>query len=129
MKKFNNMSQNENQDFESLEKRLLSLYFSGVYISTKDIVEIGAKFGYELDFKPREILLKKLLIDAQKEGKFVDILSELRVWLKSRANLYNHLGNEHIDARDAIGLWLHKAKTTDTILKNEILRVQNGAKA
>jgi hypothetical protein len=129
MKKFNNLSKNEDSDFESLEKRILSLFFSGVYLSTKDIVEIGGKFGYELDFKPREVILKKLLIDAKKDGKFVDILSEIRAWLKARAGVYSYLGDEHIDARDVISLWLHKAKTTDTILKNEILKAQNGAKA
>jgi len=69
MKKFNNLSKNEDSDFESLEKRILSLFFSGVYLSTKDIVEIGGKFGYELDFKPREVILKKLLIDAKKGWK------------------------------------------------------------
>ena len=38
-------------EYETLEKQLLSLFHSGIYISSYDIVQLGKAIGYDLPLK------------------------------------------------------------------------------
>jgi len=111
--------QNHQSDYESLEKHILSVYHSGVYVSSHDLVEIGKTLGYDLPLKERDILLRKILGDAKKDGKLTELLDQLGLLLKRRAQIYTLLGNEHIPAREVISQWLHKAKSADWLIKRE----------
>ncbi len=111
--------QNRQSDYESLEKHILSVYHSGVYISSHDLVEIGKTLGYDLPLKERDILLRKMLGDAKKNGKLTELLGQLSLLLKRRAQIYTQLGNANIPAREVISQWLHKAKSTDLLIKRE----------
>ncbi|MEA3418727.1 MAG: hypothetical protein U9Q90_04945 [Campylobacterota bacterium] len=116
--------QNRQSDYESLEKHILSVYHSGVYVSSHDLVVIGKELDYDLPLKERDILLRKMLGDAKVEGKLSDLLGKLALLLKRRAQIYTQLGNEHIEAREVISGWLHKAKATDLLIKREAAKAQ-----
>ena len=111
--------QNRQSDYESLEKHILSVYHSAVYVSSHDLVMIGRELGYDLPHKERDILLRKLLGDTKVDEKLPELLAKLGQLLKRRADIYTQLGNEHMPARAIITEWLHKAKTTDRLIKSE----------
>lgn len=116
--------QNRQSDYESLEKHILSVYRSGVYVSSHDLVEIGKTLEYDLPLKERDILLKKMLGDAKKEGKLTELLDQLSLLLKRRAQVYTQLGNEHSPASEMTSQWLHKIKSTDLLIKREAAKRQ-----
>jgi hypothetical protein len=107
-------------DYESLGKRLLSLFHSGVYISSYDIVKIGDKIGYTLPFKQRDILLQKLIGEAKREKKLKVLITHIQALILIRMEQYRKLGNEHPYARETISGWLQKAKSTHLLLQKEI---------
>lgn len=111
--------QNNQSDYETLEKHILSAHHSGVYVSSHDLVQIGRELGYDPGYKERDILLKRMLGDAKQDGKLTDLLAKLGQLLKKRAQIYTQLGNEHMAARDMISEWLQKAKSTDLLIKRE----------
>ncbi len=115
---------NRQNDYETLEKQILSVYHSGVYITSHDLVAIGARLDYDLPYKERDILLKKLLGDAKKDGKLVALLQNIGLLLKHRAEIYSKFGDLHMPAREVISGWLHKAKSTDLLIKREIQKAQ-----
>lgn len=111
-------------DYETLEKHILSVYHSGVYVSSYDLVVIGHALGYDLPLKERDILLSKMLGDAKTDGRLSDLLKELRQLLKKRAQRYRQLGDSHEAVRSVISVWLHKAKAADTLIQKEISKAQ-----
>ena len=106
--------------YESLEKQLLSLFFSGIYVSSHDIRQLGAKIGIELPVKDRNILLSRLFGDANKENKTKELYLAISDFIKSRAMQYTILGNNYPHTKPLILKWLQKAKATDLLLKREI---------
>lgn len=119
--------QDRQSDYESLEKHLLSTYSCGVYISSYDLVEIAKKLGVELPLKERDILIRKLFGEMKEQGKLGDLLAQFMLFFKDRTTSYTRLGNQHIDARDVIGNWMQKAKSTDMLLKREAQKVASNA--
>jgi len=112
--------QNQTSPYESLEKQLLSLFFSGLYISSHDIRQIGAKIGIELPVKDRNILLSRLFGDANKENKTKELYLAISDLIRSRAMQYAILGNNYPHTKPLILKWLQKAKATDLLLKREM---------
>lgn len=116
---------NHQNDYESLEKHILSVYHSAVYITSHDLVVIGRELGYDLPLKERDILLKKMLGNARDDGKLSTLLGKLSLLLKRRAQTYVQLGDEHAKARGVISEWLHKAKATDLLIKREAAKARD----
>lgn len=112
--------QNQSSPYESLEKQLLSLFFSGIYISSHDIRQLGAKVDIELPVKDRNILLSRLFGDANKANKNKELYMAISDLLRSRAMEYTMLGNNYPHAKPLIFKWLQKAKSTDLLLKREM---------
>jgi len=114
-------------DYESLEKHLLSTYFSGVYISSYDLVQIAKRLDVELALKERDVLMRKLFGEMKEQNRLNDLLAQFMLFFKDRATAYTRLGNQHMDARDIIGSWIQKAKSTDMLLKREAQKVASNA--
>lgn len=112
--------QNQTSPYESLEKQLLSLFFSGIYISSHDIRQIGAKIGIDLPVKDRNILLSKLFGDANKANINKELYMAISDFIKSRTMQYTILGNNYPHTKPLVSKWLHKAKSTDLLLKREM---------
>ncbi|MDD5405309.1 MAG: hypothetical protein PHE73_00020 [Sulfurovaceae bacterium] len=112
--------ENRQNEYETLEKQILSLYYSGIYISSYDIVQLGKNIGYELPLKERNILFSKLLGDAKKDNKIKNLFVAVSNLIKHRAMQYTELGNLHPYARPMISIWLQKAKATDLLIKREM---------
>ena len=107
----------QKQKISLVEKQLLSLFFCGHYISTKDIVDIGKKMEIELDFKSRKIILQKLFIAAKKEDKtkelvdlFCDLLDRRNKELLKYIRLYP-------SSKDIFGVHIQKANSTKMLLQ------------
>jgi hypothetical protein len=114
--------QNRQSDYDSLEKHILSVFHSGVYISSHDLVTIGKELEYDYPLKERDILLRRMLGDTKKDGNFTQLLAKLAQLLKKRAETYTQLGNEYMATRAIISIWLQKAKTTDRLIKSEMAK-------
>lgn len=111
---------NQTSPYESLEKQLLSLFFSGIYISSHDIRQLGVKIGIELPVKDRNILLSRLFGDANKENKNIELYAAISDFIKSRAREYTALGNNYPHTKPLVSKWLQKAKSTDLLIKREM---------
>ncbi len=112
----------QKQKISLVEKQLLSLFFCGHYISTKDIVDIGKKMKIELDFKSRKIILQKLFIGAKKEDKaqkladlFCDLLDRRNKELIKYIELYP-------SSKDIFQIHIQKANSTKLLLQQESRR-------
>jgi len=114
--------QNRQSDYDSLEKHILSVFHSGVYISSHDLVTIGRELEYDYPLKERDILLRRMLGDTKKDGRLTELLAKLAQLLKQRAQTYTQLGNDYMAMREIISIWLQKAKTTDKLIKSEIAK-------
>lgn len=65
---------------KAIEKRLLSLWECGCYLSTHDFISLAALLGLKLPYKKRSTLLQSLRIHVEKqhlEKEFVDALHHL----------------------------------------------------
>ena len=111
-------------EYESLEKQLLALFYSGVYISSNDLIGISKKLNYNLPLKERNILLQKLMGDAKKDNKLIELLGYLRDLLKIKGSDYIKLGEKYPYAQNIIGSWLQKAKSTDRLIKIKITQLK-----
>ena len=112
-------------EYESLEKQLLALFHSGVYISSNDLIKISKKLDYNLPLKERNILLQKLMGNAKKDDKLIELLGYMRDLLKVKGSSYIKLGTKYPYAQDIIGSWLQKAKSTDRLIKIKIGQLQS----
>jgi len=117
--------QNRQSDYDSLEKHILSVFHSGVYISSHDLVTIGRELEYDYPLKERDILLRRMLGDTKKDGRLTELLAKLAQLLKQRAQTYTQLGNDYMALREIISTWLQKAKTTDRLIKSEIAKAHH----
>ena len=56
--------------YEGVERQLMAVFYSGVYITNADIAEVGKRLGLELPLKDRMALLKQLMRHAHDHGSF-----------------------------------------------------------
>ncbi len=106
--------------YESVESRLLALFYSGVYITNTEIVEIGKELGLDLPMKDRTALLKHLMRHAHDNGETPRMLKGFIALLKKRIAAYRDLAESFPEASDLVGEWIHKANSTILLLQREM---------
>lgn len=81
----------ENTQYQHLINQLLTLYFSGVYITSRDMLDISQKLGFSMPSKSREILLKTLFLQCDEEGKIPQVCEAFVDLLQDRVQQYRAL--------------------------------------
>jgi hypothetical protein len=98
---------------------ILPLFFSGVYITTKELLGISKSLGFEQPSKSRELLLKNLVTHAESECSMKMLYSKLNDLIESKVQKYREL-EESFDIDDVSRVWIEKALITQKVLKKYI---------
>ena len=109
-----------NQGFALLEKQILALHYNGSYITNFEFGQIAKNIGIELDLADREKMLKNLLkktIEAHKEN---ELIAEFAKLLNSRILDYQRLAQLHPEAKEIIGEYIQKTRSTLMLLQQRL---------
>lgn len=119
MKKNKRTSEEQQSKYQHLINQLLTLFFSGIYITTKEMMDIYAKLGYETASKNREILLKNLLTTADKDHKLELAFNELIKIIQKRIESYKDLALNYPNINDISSTWIQRADTTLRLIRQQ----------
>jgi len=102
-----------------LGRQLFSLYLSGVYVTTEDLVRIGKELGKDFPHKSREALMEEIYKELDKEGTMGAFLDGLITLYQQRIGEYAALLASYPAAGDVIDRWIHGAQRTVERLQAE----------
>jgi predicted small metal-binding protein len=97
--------------------QLLTLFFSGVYISSYDMLHIAKALGYEHPSKNRELILKNLFAHCEAENKMTQLMQKLIQLLQKRVKHYKVLSDNYPNICEVSALWIQKANTMIKLLQ------------
>lgn len=106
--------------YEGVERHLMALFYSGVYITNADIVEIGKSFGLDLPLKDRVSLLSKIIHYAHENNIKPQIMQKFIELLKKRVKIYSQLSQDFPATTPIVQNWIQKANSTILLLQREI---------
>lgn len=103
--------------FTSIENQFLNTFFSGLYISANEFIDIGAKVGLKMGMNTRELLIKELLNKSDKEGNLSKVVELLNTLVQDRIDEYNRLSRDYPASASILASLAHKANSTRALLK------------
>lgn len=116
MKKFNN----EHSKFFSIENHFLNTFFSGVYLSAGDLIDIAKKNEIELSMNSREILIKDLLNKADENEKLNSVITTILTIIDERINELHRLSLEYPQSRNPLATLAQKCVGSKSLLAREM---------
>jgi hypothetical protein len=108
--------------FTALENHFLNTFFSGIYITAKEFIEIGAKVGIKLGMNSRELLIKELLNKSDENGTIHQCVELLNTLIQGRIYKYSSLGINYPGATEMLSKLAQKATATKSLLARESQR-------
>ncbi|RXJ55460.1 hypothetical protein [Candidatus Marinarcus aquaticus] len=105
--------------YQYLINQLLTLFFSGVYITSQEMIDLAANLGIELPSKSRELILKNLFLEAEQRGQLESLLDGLIMLLQERIQQYNALNRDYAGIQEIASVWIHKANTMIRLLHQQ----------
>lgn len=102
------------------EKNMLSLYSSGVYISTKDIVDLGKALDIELPYKVRRIILQKLFVEAKAKDQFAELVSLISKMMDNKSKKLSEFSSAYPASAPIVNSLIQKANSTKMLLQREL---------
>lgn len=118
-RKFKESQQTPPKGYETLERQMLALFYGGVYLTNRDIVEVAAKLGYTYPLKSRTMLLKQLMKQVHEEGKEMRMVAAFTQFYNARLKTYETLGRAYPAAQPIIKSWYQHARSTLMLLQRE----------
>lgn len=109
----------ERSQFLSLENHFLNTFFSGLYLSASDLIAVGHANGIELQMHSREMLIKDLLNESNKNGTLNGVIASLNGLIDDRINALHRLSLEYPNARAALAKLAQKATGSKALLARE----------
>jgi len=106
--------------YEGIERQLMAVHYSGVYLSNADIVRVGKKMGLDLPLKERMSLLKELMHEAHEQGLKPRMMQGFVEILQERARAYQQLAQDYPAAMPVLGPMIQKARSTALLLQREM---------
>jgi len=106
--------------YEGVERQLMAVYYSGVYITNADIVHVGKTLGLELPLKDRMALLKQLMRHAHDNDMKTQMMRGFVQVLQNRAKVYQQLAQDFPKAAPLLGQMIQKARSTAMLLQREM---------
>ena len=106
--------------YEGVERHLMAVYYSGVYITNADIVDVAGKMGLELAMKDRTALLKDLMHHAHETGAKARMMQGFIELLQTRSKSYAKMANDFPLAAPLLQGMMQKARATALLLQREM---------
>jgi len=117
-------AEKEQESYSAFDRELLNTYFSGLYFSASDLVNLAKKLNLNLPIKGREILLKKIISHSH-ENNSLDILSsEFSKMLDKRVQEYSALLENYPNSQKVLMPLITKANATKKLILTKIHRTQ-----
>jgi hypothetical protein len=95
---------------------------SGVYLSIKDLIDIGKNLNIPLAFKKRSLVLQKLITQAKEEDKSNELITELCTLINHRANTYKTFLSSYDNAHHLIAQWIKKTEASKMLIQRELYK-------
>lgn len=112
-------SMNETSPFLALETHFLNAFHSGLYISAAELAAIGKRHSMQLPLKTRELMIKKLLNDANEEGKLSSVIADIAALIEGRIAQMNELARDYPGAASFLQSLIQKASSSNLLLKRQ----------
>jgi hypothetical protein len=112
--------ESQNTKFAVLENHFVNTFFSGLYLSATEMIEIAKKLGITLQMNPREMVLKNLLTEVDKVHKLQELPPLINALIDDRVQQFHRLSLEYPNARIAVAALAQKANSSKTILAREL---------
>jgi len=106
--------------YEGVERHLMALFYSGVYVTNADIVKVGKLLGLDLPLKDRMALLKQLMHHAHENNMKPQMMQGFIQLLQERTKIYNDLAQNFPSVAPIIQQWIQKARSTIMLLQREM---------
>ena len=108
--------------FTALENQFLNTFFSGIYISAREFIEIAKKVGISLDMNSRELLIKELLNKSEANATLLQTVELLSQLINDSVHRYNTLSRDYTGSAQMLAKLSHKAMSTNSLLARESQR-------
>lgn len=112
--------ESENTKFSAIENHFTNTFFSGLYISSTNMINIAKKLDITLQMNPRELVLKNLLIEADKQNLLQNLSALIYELIDERVQQLHRLTLEYPNARVAIANLAQKANSSKALLAREL---------
>ncbi|WP_200762897.1 hypothetical protein [Nitrosophilus alvini] len=107
--------------FSLLEKQILAVFYSGCYITNKELMKAGKEAGINnIDLCDRDLMLKKLIAEANKKDNLPALFTQISKILNERIKNYSELLHTYPASKEVISKWIQKARSTDLLLKQRM---------
>jgi hypothetical protein len=106
--------------YEGVERQLLATFYSGVYLTNADMIEVGKRIGLELAYKDRTALLKELMHHAHETNQKSELMQAFVQILQLRADTYRKLVKNFPATAPILEEMIHKARSTAMLLQREM---------
>jgi hypothetical protein len=115
------MEKRQTTNFVTLDENLLSLFFSGVYLTNYEFLKIAKKLNFNgTVLKDRDVTLRNLLKEAKDNFKFKELEEELINLIETRINEYQKLANSYENTSVIIKDWIEKANNLKLVIKEKL---------
>lgn len=105
--------------FTALENHFLNTFFSGLYLSQNDLIDIAKQVDIELDMNTREMLIKNLLNESERKNSIVKVTALLNQLIDQRIQAYHKLSLDYPASQPIMATLAQKANGTKTLLARE----------
>ena len=105
--------------FIALENHLLNTFFSGIYLSASEFIEIAHKVNIKLDMNTREMLIKNLLNRSYEENSLTQVMAYLSKKIDERVQEYHQLALSYPLANSKMTHLASRANATKALLARE----------
>jgi len=110
---------NERSLFTALENNLLNTFFSGLYLSSADLMDIANKVDISMRMNSRELQIKELLNRSFETGKLTNVIGLLSALIDERIQVYHRLSLDYPAAREPFIRLVQKANASKSLLARE----------
>jgi hypothetical protein len=111
--------ESDRSKFTALENHFLNTFFSGLYISSGDLIILGQEIGLDMQMNSRELLIKELLNKSHDAGNLQQVIAGLSRIIDGRISEYHRLSLEYPEAHSQMAKLAQKATGTKSLLARE----------
>jgi len=111
--------ESDRSKFTALENHFLNTFFSGLYISAAELIELGNDVGLTMQMSSRELLIKELLNNSHENGRLPEVIAGLNKIIDARIGEYHRLSIEYPEAHAPMAKLAQKASGTKSLLARE----------
>jgi len=108
--------------FTALENNFLNTFFSGLYISANEFINIGKQLDIPMGMNSRELLIKELLNKSDADNKLEEVVSLLNKLIEDRIAYYHALSRDYPSVTPLLSSLAQKANATKSLLARETQR-------